>query len=188
MDGKTLDTMLERLNSGDAAAIENAFLTYEPYLRMMVRRQLSAPLRARFDSADIVQSVWARLLLGLRGGRWYFADAAHLRGFLVTAARNHFLNRAGRACLARQQALAGADQLPSPQPGPHEVAQADELWERMVELCPLAHRELLRLKREGLPLAEIAARTGLHESSVRRILYDLARCLAVTCKPSPGEG
>jgi RNA polymerase sigma-70 factor (ECF subfamily) len=43
---------------------------------------------------------------------------------------------------------------------------------------PKSMRELLRLKREGHSLAEIAARTGLHESSVRRILYELARKLA----------
>jgi RNA polymerase sigma-70 factor (ECF subfamily) len=52
------------------------------------------------------------------------------------------------------------------------------LWEEMLALCPPAHHELLRLKRQGLRLAEIAARTGLHPSSVRRILYDLARQLA----------
>ena len=49
----------------------------------------------------------------------------------------------------------------------------------MLERCPPAHRELLRLKRQGLPVAEIAARTGLHEGSVRRILYDLARRLSL---------
>ena len=48
----------------------------------------------------------------------------------------------------------------------------------MLELCPPAHHELLRLKRQGLSLAEIAARTSLHEGSVRRILYDLARKVA----------
>src|SRR5207244_6091067 len=111
-----------RLNSGDAAAIETAFLTYEPYLRMMVRRQLSAPLRARFDSADIVQSVWLRLVPGLRAGRWYFADAVHLRGFLVKAERNHFINSADHAVLERKQPLAGAYQLPpSPQPEPAAI-------------------------------------------------------------------
>jgi RNA polymerase sigma-70 factor (ECF subfamily) len=58
---------------------------------------------------------------------------------------------------------------------PSQVAQADELWQRMLRLCPPAHHELLRLKRQGCSLAEIAERTGLHESSVRRILYELAR-------------
>jgi RNA polymerase sigma-70 factor (ECF subfamily) len=45
-------------------------------------------------------------------------------------------------------------------------------------LCPPAHRELLQLKRQGLSLAELAARTGLHASSIRRILYTLARRFA----------
>jgi DNA-directed RNA polymerase specialized sigma24 family protein len=49
----------------------------------------------------------------------------------------------------------------------------------MLEECPPAHREILILKRQGLLLSEIAARTGLHEGSIRRILYDLARRLAI---------
>jgi DNA-binding IclR family transcriptional regulator len=36
---------------------------------------------------------------------------------------------------------------------------------------------VLELKNQGAPLAEIAAQTGLHKSSVRRILYDLQRRL-----------
>jgi RNA polymerase sigma-70 factor (ECF subfamily) len=55
----------------------------------------------------------------------------------------------------------------------------------MLALCPPAHHELLRLKRQGLGLAEIAARTGLHESSVRRILYNLASRYAESQEPSP---
>ena len=62
---------------------------------------------------------------------------------------------------------------------PSEVARGNELWDQLLALCPPAHHELLNLKRQGLPLAEIAARTGLHPSSVRRILYDLAKRLAV---------
>jgi RNA polymerase sigma-70 factor (ECF subfamily) len=45
----------------------------------------------------------------------------------------------------------------------------------MLALCPPAHHDVLRLRREGLRLEEIAARTGLHEGSVRRILRKLAR-------------
>jgi RNA polymerase sigma-70 factor (ECF subfamily) len=44
----------------------------------------------------------------------------------------------------------------------------------MLAECRPAHRELLQLKREGLSVAEIASRTGLHEDSIRRILRDLA--------------
>jgi DNA-binding IclR family transcriptional regulator len=49
----------------------------------------------------------------------------------------------------------------------------------MVVACPPAHLEVLNLKRQGCSLDEIAAQTGFHKSSVRRILYELARRLAV---------
>ena len=44
-------------------------------------------------------------------------------------------------------------------------------------------RILLRLRREGVPLAEIAARTGLHPGSIRRILRELARKMAFKQRP-----
>ena len=182
MSTDPIDVLLTRLRSGDAAAAEQVFLTYEPFLRMVVRRQLTPRLRAKFDSVDVVQSVWVDLLHGFREAGWRFADPAHLRAFLTTATRNRFLDRLRQhqKALDREQPLAGLDleDPPCRQPRPSEVVQADELWEKVLALCPPAHRELLRLKKEGLPLAEIAARTGLHESSVRRILYDLAHRLA----------
>jgi RNA polymerase sigma-70 factor (ECF subfamily) len=49
----------------------------------------------------------------------------------------------------------------------------------MLEQCSPDHRQILILKREGMTLDEIAARTGLHEGSIRRILYELAKRLAL---------
>jgi RNA polymerase sigma-70 factor (ECF subfamily) len=178
-----LETLLDRLCAGDDVAAGEAFRAYEPHLRMVVRRLLSARLRAKFDSVDVVQSVWADLLSGFRSGAWSFANAAVLRSFLVRTTRNRFLNRMRhhRHALAHEQPLAeGAidHELASPEPRPSEIAQADELWDRLLAQCPPEHRELLRLKRQGVPLAELAARTGLHPSSVRRILYQLSARLA----------
>jgi RNA polymerase sigma factor (sigma-70 family) len=183
MSDGPIDALLARLCAGDDAAAEQVFLAYEPLLRMVVRRQLSPQLRPKFDSVDVVQSVWVDLLHGFRVAGWRFADAAHLRAFLLKATRNRFLDRLRQhqKALGRELPLDGMDveDLISPrQLRPSEVVQADELWEQVLALCPPAHRELLRLKKEGLPLADIAARTGLHESSVRRILYDLAQRLA----------
>ena len=175
-----LRDLLDKLCTGDTAAAEQVFLAYEPYLRVVVRRQLSARMRAKFDSADVVQSIWADVLHGFRHADWCFKDEAHLKAFLVKATRNRFLDRLRqhRRALRCESPLSDADSERMPatrQPQPSELAEADELWEEMLALCPPAHRELLRLKHQGVPLAEIAARTGLHESSVRRILYDLAR-------------
>lgn len=193
-----LDRLLEKLNSGDASAAEAVFRLYEPYLRMLVRRRIRPALRAKFDSMDVVQSVWADLLTGVRDERWHFNDREHLQAFLSRLARNRFIDRCRkhRSALAHETALSDsvlASTVASDDPRASEIAQRDEVWDQMLALCPPAHHDLLRFKRLGLSLAEIAARTGLHEGSVRRILYDLARRYADKAKspagldPSRGE-
>jgi RNA polymerase sigma factor (sigma-70 family) len=184
MSAQPLDDLIERLNKGDISAAERALLAYEPYLRMAVRRRLSGALRTKLDSMDIVQSVWADVLSGFRDAGWRFADRSHFRAFLVKVARNRLIDRRRKLERAIQSERpldeTAAEELPKAlDPRPSEVAQGNELWKRMLEHCPPAHREVLILKRQGLFLSEISARTGLHEGSIRRILYDLARRMAV---------
>jgi RNA polymerase sigma-70 factor (ECF subfamily) len=188
-----LDQLLAELNSGDSAAAEQVFRTYEPYLRMLVRRELHASLRPKFDSADVVQSVWADLLAGLPARGWHFDDRAHLQAFLVRLAKHRFIDycRKHRNALDREERLsdhADAESVESPLPRPSEVARRNELWDRILALCPPAHRELVRMKRDGLTVAEAAARTGLHPNSVRRILAELARRLEAANGEGPTAG
>src|SRR5712671_1969746 len=104
-----LDNLLAQLCSGDSAAAGQVFLAFEPYLRKAVRRQLPLPLRAKFDSADILQSVWVDVLRGFREAGWRFTDADHLRGFLFIATRNRLIDRIRqhRVALAREESLDG---------------------------------------------------------------------------------
>jgi RNA polymerase sigma-70 factor (ECF subfamily) len=182
-DDSRIEKLLARWNLGDAAAAEEAVLACEPYVRMVVRRRLSERVRAKFDSMDIVQSVWADVIQELHRADLRFPDADRLRGYLARAAQNRLIDRLRqhRAALAVECPLDEADAArltPSREPRPSEVAQADDLWEQMWNRCQPVHRKLLELKRQGLPLAVIAARTGLHEGSVRRILYNLAKQVA----------
>ncbi len=191
MSDEPLQALLERLCHGDDQAAEQVFRTYEPYLRKVVRRQLPARLRAKFDSLDIVQSVWADVLDGFRRAGWRFEDADHLRAFLVKATRHRFIDRyrQHQRALERERPLAegeGDGGPASPGPRPSEVARADDLWDKLLALCPPEHHDVLRMKRQGLEAPEIAARTGLHEDSVRRLLRQLARRLALqTPSPAP---
>jgi RNA polymerase sigma-70 factor (ECF subfamily) len=175
-----LADLLEQLRGGDPAAVEKVFRAYEPHLRLVVRRHLPQRLRGKFDSLDVVQSVWADVLDGFRTAGCRFTDADHLRAFLITITRRRLTDRLRHfhTALEREQRLAEVrpDHLGvTGQPRPSEVAQANELWAKLLALCPPAHHEVLRLRREGLRLEEIAARTGLHEGSVRRVLRKLAR-------------
>ena len=124
-----LDELIERLNKGDISAAERAFVAYEPYLRMAVRRRLSGPLRTKFDSMDIVQSVWADVVSGLGDAGWRFADRSHLRAFLVKVARNRLIDRHRQhhRAIEREQTLADDRRrrmLPKArEPRPSEIAQ-----------------------------------------------------------------
>jgi RNA polymerase sigma-70 factor (ECF subfamily) len=187
MSREPLDLLLEPLNRGDTAAVERVVADYEPYLRALVRHALPTALRAKFDSRDVVQSVWVHVLHGLRKGSWEIPDRTRLLALLITLTRRRLVSccRHYRPSAEREQ-LWGADLdgLPArPDPRPSELAEAGELWERMLALCPPEHHELLRLRRQGLLLHEIADRTGMHEGSVRRIFRQLARQLALQQGP-----
>lgn len=184
MKQDSLDSLVEQLSAGDMVAAERVFVAFEPYLRMAVRRRIPARLRAKFDSVDVIQSVWAHVLCGFRDAGWRFNDAAHLRAFLVRVTRNRFIDRwrSYRTTMIHERPLSELDvpsALESRQPSPSEIAQAGELWERMLALCPPAHRNVLKLRSEGVAVTEIAARSGLHEGSVHRILHKLACRVAV---------
>jgi len=183
-----LALLLEKLSCGEPSAAEEVFRTFEPYLRKVVRRLLPVRLRAKMDSEDVVQSVWADVFQGFRLAGRRFASPAHLRAFLVMVARHRLGDRLRQfqTALDRERPLpsvGGEGTASCGGPRPSQVAQAHDLWEQMLALCPAEHHEILRLKRQGLALTEIAQRTGLHEGSVRRILRKLARQLAFRKEP-----
>jgi RNA polymerase sigma-70 factor (ECF subfamily) len=183
MSVQPLDDLLDQFRQGDSAAAERLYSEFEPYLRKVVRRQLPRQLRSKFDSTDVVQSAWAIFLHRVRDASWRFAGPDQLRAFLTTVTRNRLTDRIRHfhAALGRERSLDQKEcaELPaSTEPRPSELARASDLWKRMLALCPPEHHELLHLKRQGWRLQDIAARTGLHEGSVRRILRQLARRLA----------
>lgn len=183
MTNDRLKELSVRLQAGDSAAAEEIFRTYGPYLQMVVRRKMTPRLRSRFDSQDVVQSVWTDTLLQLREERrpWSFSNAARLRSFLVRLTLNRFIDfyRRNRAALDRETSLSPIEEstLSTRTDRPSEIFEANELWARLLRICSPAHQEILRLRLDGLTLNEIAERTGFHESSVRRILYELAERL-----------
>jgi RNA polymerase sigma factor (sigma-70 family) len=178
LTSSSLETILQQLCSGDGAAAERVFVEYEPYLRAVVRRMLPPRLRPKFDSADIVQSAWSDVLTGFREAGWRFADARQLRAFLVRITHNRFIDRYRQHDRAarREQPLDAADpgQLAMRQATPSADAVAEDLWQHLLSRCPPEQRIILQMRRQGVPIDEIAAHTGRHPGSIRRILRQLA--------------
>ena len=183
MTPNAADRLLAKLNQGDADAAGQMFQTFEPYLRMVIRRQISGKLRPKFDSSDIVQSVWADVVDGLRQSRWTFESMNQLRAFLVKMTRNRFVDRLRqhRRALEHEWNMPPHDIELLAATGSARVSEnfyADELWHQMLDVCPPAHYQVLHLKRQGASLDEIAIQTGMHKGSVRRILYQIGRVVA----------
>ncbi|MBN9119323.1 MAG: sigma-70 family RNA polymerase sigma factor [Planctomycetes bacterium] len=179
MSDRGIEDVLARVSRGDVTVAEQLHAAYAAYVRAIVRRRLSAHLRAKFDSADVAQSVWAQVVRRVEAG-WRVDTEADLRAMLAVIARRRAATRArGEPRPAEHGGTALAAAPARHQPTPSQVVRAADLWERMLQLCAPEHREVLRLRRDGLPLAEVAARTGLHEGSVRRILRRLFRELAL---------
>ena len=113
MSADSLDTLLEKLANGEIEAAERVFRDFEPFLRAMVRRRLTPPLRAKFDSMDVVQSVWADVWKGFREAGWQFTDQEHLRAFLARVTLQPF-----RQSLPAAQRRAGARAAPAMRTSP----------------------------------------------------------------------
>lgn len=175
-----LDQLVRQLSDGEMSAAESLYAEIAPYLRLVVRRNLPRRLRAKFDSVDVVQSVWADFIGGVQTGRWQFNSVAQVRAFLLKSTRNRLIDRVRqfRVATEHERSLAkgnSSDNWQCREPRPSQQAQASDLWQRLLAACPPEHHELLRMKGEGAPLAVIADRTGLHVDSIRRILRQLAR-------------
>jgi RNA polymerase sigma factor (sigma-70 family) len=189
MSAEPLNLLLERIRQGDSIATAELVAHYEQYLHAVIHHSFPDRLRHCFDSIDVVQSVWVHVLPGLRSGAWQFPDRAHLQAFLVKVARRRLISRLRHHAVAAQRENAESvdvEALPAPkQPRPSEEVQANDLWSKMLALCPPQHHRLLQLRRQGLGLEEVARRTALHEGSVRRILRQLARRLALEHSGEP---
>src|SRR5206468_1986583 len=149
-----------------------------------VRRRLLRKLRARFDSADFVQAVWAS----------FFADRAELDlfqtpekvvAFLAAMAQRKVQQETRRQLrfskrdLRREESLddsllGHARELAAQEPTPSEVVSANEIWDRLVQHQPAHYRRILALRFLGYTYPEIAEQTGLNEKTVRRVLDELA--------------
>lgn len=175
------DEPQEELPSDDGDVTEKILAEYGPYLRMVVRRRMNDGLRSKFDSEDVLQSVWMHLLARFRKGGWQFKSTQELRSFLwqVTSHRMTDRIRRNRRALSHEIPTDGfaLDEIASGRPSASQSAREADLWEQLQALCSPRHRQILESRRQGLGYKEIAERFHMHESSVRRIIYELAKRL-----------
>ena len=177
--------LLEQVQSGSQDAMCQLIERYAPHIVHVVRRNLKRAIRAKFDSVDFVQAVWASFFAAPQEGV-RFDRPEDLVKYLSAIAHNKVVDEVRRRMqtnkynINRERSLEDSTlhlsrRLASQEPSPSEVAVADELWRRLICDLPAHHQQILELRRAGHTLQQIADQLGLNERTVRRVIQGVLR-------------
>lgn len=188
MNETAFSELVSRAKSGDDQAVGTLLAEFEADVRLAVRRQLPRVLRSQFDSMDFVQLVWASVFAGDGVDPTRFENRQHLRAYLTGVAWNKVHEEYRRRTrtlkydLGREEPLyvrrGGLEQprdVPSHDPTPSQNLQEIDRLEQITAGCSDKEAEAIRLRGQGLTFEEIAARVGLSERTVRRLIDDTRR-------------
>lgn len=137
-------------------------------------RQMAARTRRRDDAADLVQSIFARLVARARAGRLDAPDA-----YLSRMTVNEAASEARRARRELQLAESFAEAPGAASFDPHRQLESRDILRRIeaavARLKPKTRMIFLAHRLEGLSYAEIAKRTGL---SVKGVEKQMSKAIA----------
>jgi RNA polymerase sigma-70 factor (ECF subfamily) len=165
--GAPLDPVSElvlRAQAGDRPAFGALYERFGALVHGVLLARVSAE-----EARDLVQEVFLVALRRLEELR----EPGRIGPWLAAIARSRAADQTRRRHLAREEALAADEALPAPRAS-GTSGEAEEAARALAELraLPEAYRETLALRLvEGLSGAEIAARCGLTEGSVRVNLH-----------------
>src|SRR5437660_761334 len=175
---------MQRVREGSEDAAKELFDQYGPHIFRVVRRRLDKKLRAKFDSSDFVQSVWASFYAIPRSGQTFDSPEA-LIAYLAKLARNKIVEvyrqRYGgtKYNINRERSLEGsaafeAHQVIGKQPTPSQVLGAAEQFDNLAKDLPAYQRGILEMLVQGNTHKEIADKLGFDEKTVRRLIRRIA--------------
>ncbi|MCI0637535.1 MAG: sigma-70 family RNA polymerase sigma factor [Gemmataceae bacterium] len=177
--GSNLSALFEQARQGSAQAVQKLFETFEHALRPIIRIHMTDRMRPAFDSDDFMQDVRLKLLDRCLPREVYDSEES-LFAYLVELAKNQVLETRRRYCVYRKHNFnrevplenpkADAEQLPGRLDAAHDLAAAQESFERWQSKLPLAYRRVLVLLRDGYSQQETAAQMHISERTVRRLL------------------
>ena len=164
--------------AGDAAAVEQIYRRYRPYLAVLVGPSIPQHLRQRFDTDDVLQSAFLEVFRALRG--YAYVDEPSFRGWLRSITVHKLQDRIKRDFARRRSAyseLKDVDFEKHPDGGSDSetpsviISKAErhaELLAAIQRLPPEQRQALVMRSFEHRTFAEIGAELGLSEDAARR--------------------
>jgi RNA polymerase sigma-70 factor (ECF subfamily) len=176
-------TLIAEVRGGSQDAAWRLIELYGPHIQRAVRRNLHASMRSKFDSLDFVQAVWASFFTE-REKAAQFNDPDDLMAFLAAMARNKVVDEFRRRVITHKYGgrrehtvYEAVEAAPRRQPHyldtPSQIAVARERWNQMLASQPDHYRQIVAMRYQGDTCEQIAAKLGMHERSVRKVLDKL---------------
>lgn len=170
------EQLIAALAAGDDGALRELFARHAPWLAARLRRTLPAAV-----VEDVLQEAFIAVWRGARGYRAAGAPGAWLWGIARRQAAN-WARKHGRPDLAlADETVPALARVIAASPDPATmVAERVDLERAFATLGPpdAPQRELARLLLvEDRPLADVAARLGIPEGTVKSRAYALRRAL-----------
>jgi RNA polymerase sigma-70 factor (ECF subfamily) len=190
-EDRPFPVLLREIRDGSESAIRQLVAEFSPGIVRTIRRRLDARLRGKVGCDDLLQEVWTAFFTKALPNEEFSSPkslAAYLKAMAINKtveADRKWLDH-GRHDVKREQSLEGLaradqEQLLGKQPLPPVSAESHEDLERLRNTLPAKYQLVVDLLLTGHTQEEIAARLGLSDRTVRRILCQLKR-------PPPAPG
>jgi RNA polymerase sigma factor (sigma-70 family) len=184
--------LMRRVREGDQQAAWDLLESYGSHLLRSVRRSLGREMRARYDSIDFVQVVWASFFREPEKLQ-RLTTPAELMAYLTALARNKVVSevretRAQKRDVRREIRLDAIHRrddsdLASRDPTPSAVAIYRERWNRLVDGQPSMVKKVIERRVAGATYTEIAAELQIHERTARKVVERLLRRVDTSAEP-----
>jgi RNA polymerase sigma-70 factor (ECF subfamily) len=173
-------SLLEELRSGSDAAARQLYERYVHRLRALAERNTGKDLSQRFDSEDVIQSVFRSFFERARNGLYEVPTGGDLWPLLLVIALQKVRaygshHRAGRRDVRRES---GCDVL-TPLSSTLQRVKAEEpqsllsmIAEETLDVLPDLHRQVARWRLEGYGHSEIALKAGRSKRTIERVFQE----------------
>ncbi|MCA9239477.1 MAG: helix-turn-helix domain-containing protein [Planctomycetales bacterium] len=175
--GSSDASLVRRFRAGEQDAATALYARYAAKLQRLADRNTGSDLAARFDSDDVVQSVFRTFFRRIQGGEYDLPDGEELWRLLLVLGLNKIrglaaYHRAQRRNVATTQHVEDSrlGGLPGAEDPHLAMASLEEVIREVTASLPQIHGEIVRRRIEGYKQSEIAAATNRTERTVERVL------------------
>ena len=185
VDSGDFSSLVKRLREGSQKAAWELVEQYGPHILRVVRRTLSRSIRAKFDSQDFVQAVWASFFAN-PGKLLNLEKPEQLVALLAAMARHKIIDEHRRRLeyqkhnVTRERSLDAvgsvvASEVTSREQTPSQIAIARERWNSLLQSQPAHYRRIVQLRLTGETYKAIAKELQISQRTVQRVLERLFR-------------